>query len=103
MANLNNLPAELLDQILEPVEVGDLCNVRLVSRRLARDAVNESFLSLFRRRRVWLTEPSLVAFERVTRQKTSLACLLEELVIVGPVFHTNIRLRGELNEEVLFD
>lgn len=106
--SFHNLPAELVESVLQDLTLDDKRSLRLASTRI-RDRINDSsFREYFRKKRVHLTTEVLEDFVQLSRI-SELICLLQELVLIGvvwfkatpPTTHSDLVLRGNLLSEAL--
>ncbi|GIZ41031.1 hypothetical protein CKM354_000434800 [Cercospora kikuchii] len=86
--SLPGLPAEIIESILNRLPLVDICSLRLTNRTLSSKTTQDHFKSYFKTKHVDLTESALRAFNAVTKDPGSLACSVENLVLVGVVYNT---------------
>jgi hypothetical protein len=84
---LDDLPNELFEGIVQWLDLSDIYNLRSSSRLLASKATQHHFKSFFRMKQVDLDERSLTYFAHATQPA---GCLVEELVLVGLVYDTQV-------------
>ncbi|KAE9365423.1 F-box domain protein [Stipitochalara longipes BDJ] len=86
-SSLEDCPNEVIENIVVRLVLGDICNLRLVSRTLATKATQAHFKSFFLSKHVDVTESALRAFVEFTKS-SSLGCLIQHLVLIGVVNNT---------------
>ena len=99
---LDSLPNELFEQVVQDLDLLDICSLRCGSRQLASKSTQTHFKSFFRKKHVYLDENSLTDFVQAT-QISKLCCRVEHLVLVGIVDAASfleIDMSAELGEEV---
>ncbi|KJX94390.1 F-box domain protein [Zymoseptoria brevis] len=77
-----SLPAELLEEIVQSLELNDVCNLRLTASGIASQIARGSFRAHFKSKSVKVSCEDFRCFAIVT-QPNWLGCTLEHLTIVG--------------------
>ncbi|OQO00375.1 hypothetical protein B0A48_13723 [Cryoendolithus antarcticus] len=98
---LEALPGELLDSIIEPLELDDICNIRLCSRTLAAKAVQGRYKAYFYRKTVKINQKFLLDFERVTKS-SGLGCLVQDLILAGVLDEKRARTSSSEELDLLY-
>lgn len=99
--SLQDLPAELVERVVVLLPLSDTCSLRLTNRHLASNATQKHFKARFQKKRVQITEQQLSSFVAVTTSG-SLACLLQDLTLVAPVYNTLEMASRLMKEAVCF-
>jgi hypothetical protein len=83
--NLEGLPNELMELVIQYCSSNDICSVRLVSRTLRHKVTQSTFGSFFRNIHLDVKKHTLESFAKFT--ESSLSRNIENLTIVGILYH----------------
>ena len=95
--SLQGLPPELMERVVVLLPLSDICSLRLTNKHMASNTTQQHFKARFRTKRVQITEQQLSSFVAVTTSG-GLACLLQDLTLVAPVYNTS-ELTSRLEEK----
>ncbi|KAI5359823.1 hypothetical protein Slin15195_G116840 [Septoria linicola] len=87
MAFLDDLPAELVENIVHCMTLHEICALRLANRSIASKASQDHFRSFYRSKRVDIDERGLKDFVVVTAN-AGMGCLIDDFTLTGLVYNS---------------
>lgn len=107
MAYLDDLPAELIENVVICLTLNEICALRLANRSLASKASQDHFRAFYRSKRIDIDERGLKDFV-VCTANAGMGCLVDDFTLTGLVYNTifiknqlrpgDVRIKSQISE-----